>query len=126
MIMSFKTLFKAWPRCDTGVRAARRAHPQDIVVAPFYVDAGVLYQQFDDLVRRIAAVKDVADDMQTVYRQPLDQLSQRDHKAVGVDTQDGLEDLIVISYLIVVLVGLGVHQLVDDVRKVLRHGFAHL
>ena len=110
---------------DARVRAARRAHPQDIVIAPFNIHAGVLHQQFDDPVRRIAAVEDIAHDVQAVYREALDQLGERDHEVLRVDAQDGLEDLVMIAHLVVVLIRLGVHQLVDDVGEVLGHRLAH-
>ena len=53
--------------------AGGRAHPQDIMVAPFDVHGVVIQQQIHDSVRMGAAIVDIAHDVQPVYRQALDQ-----------------------------------------------------
>ena len=96
------------------------------MIAPFDVDIRVLDEQIENLFRGRTAVEDVAHDVQTVDRQPLDQQRHRDDKVVGVDLYDGLEDVVVVAHLILILVGLGVEELIDDIGVVGRGRLAHL
>ena len=111
---------------DTRLAAACRAHPQDVMVAPFDVERVVLHQQVDDLIRSVAAVEDIADNVESVYCQPLYQTREREDEVVRAHADDGVEDVLMVAYLVVVLVLLRVEKLVDDVGVVVRGRFTHL
>ena len=113
---------------DAGFTACRRAHPENIVVAPFDIERmrRTRGEQFHDLVRRITAVEDISDDVQPVDRKAFEQLRERDQKVLRADFDDRVEDDLVIVHLIVVLVLLRVQQLVENIGVVLGHRLAHL
>ena len=114
---------------DAGRYARGGAHPQDVVVAP--LDIGALMraaqQPVHDLGRPAAAVEDVADQMDVVDREHLDELGERaDEVLGGVGLQDGIDDALVIAHAVVVLVWVRVQQLIDDVGEIVRDGLADL
>ena len=87
----------------------------------------MLHQHVQDGVRPLAAVKDVPHDVQVIHRQPLNQAGQSNDEVVALlELEQGVDDLLVVEYLIVVLVALGVQQLVQDVAVGRRHRLAHL
>ena len=100
---------------DAGLAAERRAHPEHIVVAPLDVDGGMLHEQVEDGVGPVAAVEEVADDVEPVDGQPLDQHGERlDEVSAAVNLHDGIEELLEIDELRLVGLGMRVHELDDD------------
>ena len=112
--------------CDTSLAARRRAHPENIVVAPLDVEGMSAHEQIDNLFGGVAPVEDIADNMQPVYREALYQLRERNNEVLCSELGDGIKDLLVVAHLIVVLVALGVEKLVENVGVVLGHRLAHL
>ena len=112
-------------RRDHRAAARRGAHPQHIVVAPLHVDVVIVQKPVQDDVRAGSAVEDVADDVQAVDDEPLDEVRKRDDQGIrllGLD--DRADQLVVVAHLIL---GLDrVQQLVDDVFEALRQRLAHL
>ena len=110
-----------------GPVAAGGAHPEHVVVAPLDVDAVVVHEEVDDLVGLAAPVVDIADDVQMVDSQALDETGQGLDELVPVfQSQDGVIYFFMITKLVVVLVLLLVNELVEDVGEVLRHGLPDL
>ena len=106
-------------RIDDGGRnerpvARRRAHPQDVVVAPLNVDRVIGKQPVHDDMRAGTAVEDVAHDVQAIDDEPLDEVRKRHDQRIrlfGLD--DRADDLVIIADLVL---GLDrVQELVDDV-----------
>ena len=65
---------------DADRAAGRSPHPENIVVAPFDIHGMMIHQPIQNHVRMGAAVKNIADDMQTVDRHALNQVAQGDNK----------------------------------------------
>ena len=96
------------------------------MVAPLDVHVVEIHQLVHDDVGPGAAVEDVADDVEAVDGQILDQFTEGDDKFVRhPDFDDGVENLAVVHILVAVPV-IHVEQLVDDVGKFHRHLFADL
>ena len=105
----------AHDRRDAGLAAERRAHPEHIVVAPLDVDGRVLHEQVEDGVGPVAAVKEIADDVEPVDGQPLDQNGERlDEVRAAVNLHDGIEELLEVEELRLVGFRARVHELDDD------------
>ena len=97
------------------------------MVAPLDVDGVVIHEDVHDAVRPGSPVEDIAHHMQTVHRQVLDEGGQGLEEAVrAADVDKGVHDGLMVVVLIVILVGLGVEQLVQDGGVLLGHGPAHL
>ena len=114
---------------DARGLAGGGAHPQDVVVAPLHVQAlrVAALEPVHDLGRAAAAVEDVAHQVDVVHGQALDELGQRaDEVLGGIGFQDRVDDALVVAHAVVVLVGVRVQQLVDDIGVVVRDGAAHL
>ena len=112
---------------DARLVPAGGAHPEDVVVAPLDVHGVVAQKHVQYPVRVRAAVKNIADDVQPVHRQPLDQHAQRfDELVRAAQLDQGFQNLLVVDELVVVLVRLGVQQLVQHIGVLGRHGLAHL
>ena len=110
----------------TGGTAGGGSHPEQVVVAPLEVHIMVLAEQVHNLVRPWTAVVDVADDVQRVDRQPLDNVGHGDDEVVGrAGGDDGIEDSVDILVLVVVCQGL-MYEFLDDVGKFRRQGLPHL
>ena len=106
--------------------ARSRSHPLDVVVAPLHVHAVVIHERIHDIVRPVAAVIDIPQDMQVVDDQPADQLRDRLDKGCGPpDPDDRAHDLIVVGFL-VLDVRLLRDQLLDHIGEILRHRLADL
>ena len=113
-------------RHDAERTARRRAHPDDIVVAPLDIHLVVGHQAVQNAVRARAAVEQVAHDVQAVNGQPLDDLAEANNIGVGaVVADDALDDFAVILVLVVVL-KVGVKQFVEDVAAILGQAAAHM
>ncbi len=100
-------------------------HPEDVVVAPLDVEVMVVAKRVHDDVGARPAVVDVADDVQQVDRQALDQVAHGDDEVIGpAGRNDRVDDLVHIGGL-VRLVARFVEQFLDDVGELLRQGLAH-
>ena len=107
--------------------AGGRAHPQDIMVAPFDVHGMVVQKQIHDAVRVRASIIDIAHDVQPVHRQALDQPAQRHDELISAaDVDQRVDDLLMVNELVVVLVRQGVEQLVQNVGVGRGRRLAHL
>jgi len=112
---------------QTGCGAGGRAHPHDVVVAPLDVDGVVGAQAIDDAVGARPAVEDVADEVQVVDGEAFDQRGERADEVVGAaGVDDRADDALMVGQALLVLVGGGVEQLIDDVGVLDRHGLADL
>ena len=106
--------------------ARRRAHPDNVMVAPLDIHPVMLHEHIQNAVGACAAVVDVADHVQSVHRHALDQAAERlDERARHAHLDHRADDVLVVRLLVVLLAG-GVEQLVDDVLEVLRQCFPHL
>ena len=108
-----------------AVVAGGRAHPQNIVVAPLYIDVVIGAELVHDDFGAGTAVEDVAHDMQGVDDQPLYEVADGTDAGIGpAGGDDGGDDAVDISLLVGVYLRL-VQQLLQDVREFGRQGFAH-
>ena len=113
-------------QADThGVRDAaavprRRAHPENVVVAPLDVDIALLLQLVYHQMRAVAAVEYIADDVQLINDRILHKVAQRDNELIRPPyVYDRVYDLAVI-FLFVEVLAAGGHKLGYDVLEVLR------
>ena len=87
----------------------------------------VLHKAVHDLGRTAAAVEDVAHQVQVVDGKALDERGERADKGLGrVGLENRVDDALVVAHAIVVLVGVRMQELVDDIGVVVRDGLAHL
>ena len=111
---------------DAGLISRCCPHPQYIVVSPLKIEGMVVHQKIHDLVRIRSAVKNIPDDMQMIYGQPLDQLCQRNDKFIRiVNFQNGIQNFLVIPHLVIIFVFLHMQKLIDNIRKIFRHRLTH-
>ncbi len=111
---------------DAGQVARGRSHPGNVVVPPLDVHVVEMHELVHNDVRPGAAVENIADNVQIVDGQILDQLAQGDDELVRhrvVD--DGVDDLAVVNPLVVVVV-IHMEQLVDHIGELPRHLLSHL
>ena len=114
-------------RDDARRLTGGRAHPQQVVIAPLDIQRVVLHQAVHDLGGPAAAVEDIAHQMQMVDDQPLDEIGQRADKVLAcIGLQDRRDNALVIAHAVVVLIGVRVQQLVDDVGVIAWDGLADL
>ena len=113
---------------DAGRIACRGAHPQDIVIAPLYIQLVlIIHQKIHDQIRVLSPVKYISENVQTVHSQPLCQSTERHNEIVrALRVHNGIQDLGVIESAVVILIFLRVQQLVNDEGEFLRHSPAHL
>ena len=110
---------------DAGKVAGSCAHPGDIVVAPLDIHIVEVHQLVHDDIRTRSTIKDIADNVQTVHSQVLDQVAQCLDKFIShTDIDDGVDDLIVVHLLIIIVV-VHMQKLIDDIRECRRHFFTH-
>ena len=111
---------------DAGQVARGRPHPGNIMVAPLDIHIVELHQLFHNDICSGSPVKDIADDMEIVDGQVLDQVAQRlDELRAHFAVDDGADDLIVV-YLLVFIAVIHMDQLVDDISECRRHFLTHL
>ena len=109
---------------DAGLRERCRAHPGDVVVAPLHIDLMIGFQRVHDEVGARAAVEDIADDVQAVDGQRLNDAAERDDHRVGlVGLKDRLHDFLVVAFLVGRIVA--EHELLDQRAHLPRHRVAH-
>ena len=110
---------------DAAALAERGTHPHDVVVSPLDVKRMVARERVHDDVRVRPAVVDVADDVQMVDGEALDEQAQRlDERAHAVRADDGVDDGRVVGPLVHAVAILR-HELLDEVGEVLRQRLAH-
>ena len=97
------------------------------MVAPLDVDGVIGHEAVEDAVRARAAVEDVADEVQVVDGEALDERRERADEVVGAArVDDRRDDALVVGEARLPLVGGGVEKLVDDVGELDGHGLADL
>lgn len=87
------------------------------MVAPLDIHIVELHQLFHNDICSGSPVKDIADDMEIVNGQVLDQVAQRlDKLRAHFAVDDGADDLIVV-YLLIFIAVIHMDQLVDDNKR---------
>ncbi len=93
---------------------------------PLYIEMMVVAEGIHNNMGTRTAVVDIADHMQDVDRQALDQVAHGDDEVIGpAGRDDRVDDLVHISRLIRFDRRL-MQQLLDDIGELLRQGLAHL
>ena len=111
---------------DAGVVASRGTHPQHIVIAPLDVPRVVLAQGVHDDVGTRATIVDVAQYVQLVDGQALDDVTDGADEIISTTRRyDGVDNHADVGSLVVVAQTL-VQQLFDDIGKIVRQRLAHL
>ena len=111
---------------DAGIVASRGAHPQHIVVAPLDVPRVVLAQGVHDDMCTRATIVDVAQDVELVDGQALDDVADGADEIVSTTCRyDGVDNHTDVGCLIVVAQTL-VQQLFDDIGKIAGQRLTHL
>ena len=109
---------------DAAVVAGSGTHPQGVVVAPLDVEAMVLAEAVHDDVGAGAAVEDVAEDVELIDGELLDDGGEGGDEGVGAaGLHDGLNDAGEVG-LLVVVGGRFVQELFDDVGELGGQGLA--
>ena len=104
---------------------AAAPHPQDVVIAPLDVDLMVVHQVVEDDVRAGTAVVDVADDMQSLDGEALNQFGEvGDEGLRAAGRHDGVDLALVVGGFVLDAL-LVVKQLLDGLRNVLGQQVAH-
>ena len=104
-----------------------RAHPHDVVVAPLDIDVVIVEEHVEDRVGTATAVEEIADDVQAVDGEPLDEHAERlDEARAAVDLHDRREEAAMVLRLRRVLLGARVKKLDDDGLVSLGDEAAHL
>ncbi len=111
---------------NTAIVTGSRTHPQDVMVTPLDVKVVEPAQDIHDLVGAGATVIDVAQDVQHVDGELLDEVTHRDDEFIdAVSRDDGLDNHIDIGLLVGVAAVL-VQQLLDNVGEVLGQRLVNL
>ena len=85
------------------------------MVAPLDVNRRMLHEEVDDSVRTVAAIKEVADDMNALDCEPLDEYAERVNEVrTAADLHDGLDQLFIVVELRLIQFGARTQQLHDD------------
>ena len=97
------------------------------MIAPLDVERRVVEQELNDFIGVGAAVKKVADNVQMVYRETLDERRERDNELIAVlNADDRVQNALVVGKLVAVLVRQSVQQLIDDIAEFFRHRLSDL
>ena len=108
---------------DTGNAAHGRPHPQHIVVAPLDVYGVVLHKLIHDLMGVGPPVINVTHNVQVVYCQPFDDTGKGvDEGTEAARLPDGIQNLRVIGVAVLVFPGNSMHQFVQHIPEIFRHG----
>ena len=112
--------------CDAGRITTGSPHPLGIMISPLDIHIMEAHQLLHDLVRMRASVEDIADDMEIIDDEVLDQLRQgHDEIIAHVDVDDGIHDAAEIAPLILIMT-VEVQELIDRVGILLWHLLTHL
>ena len=106
--------------------AQRGPHPNDVMIAPLYVERMEAHERVHDQMRCRTTVVNVADQMQMVDGEALDDHAHGVNHIFGLArTDNGVDKSVEISLLVIGHVVL-VHQLFDDEPVISRDDFPHL
>ena len=95
------------------------------MIAPLNIDRMVIDKGLHDRIRMRAAIVNIANNMQSLNGQTLNQPTQRFNKCrPPASSYNGIDDGSVIRFFIEVAC-IGIHKLFDDVSEVFRQGFAN-
>ena len=113
-------------RCYARKRPCRRAHPLDVVIAPLYIDAVVIYERIKDYVGSRAAVKYISYYVQPPYSELLDKLRNVHDERVGLtELYDAAYRFVIVALLVAAVIGWGVDKLVYRVAERARQKLAY-
>ena len=77
----------------TDVITSSSTHPQNIMIAPLDIPIMVIAEDIHDMMRSVSSVKDVAQDMERVNGQSLDQVTKCCDESIGAaGTDNGIND----------------------------------
>ena len=111
---------------DATEVASRCSHPQHVVVAPLDVDVVEVAERVHDEVCARTAVVNVAEDVQAVNGQALDEIAEGDDEVVGAArADDGADDDVEVG-LLVVVIGTLVQEFLNNIGVFLGQALAHL
>ena len=111
---------------DAAVVAGCGSNPQNVVVAPLDVQVVIGAQDVHDFVGALATVEHIAQNVQTVDGELVDEVAHGDDEVVGTAcADDGAHNHVDIA-LLVGVAGALMQQLLDDVREVAGQGFCDL
>ena len=109
---------------DAGQLTAGCAHPLDIVIPPLYIQAVVVHENVHNIIRPVAPVINISENMEMVDDQTSRKLRERLDKALRTsDPDDRIDDLLVVGFLILDITALR-DQLIDHICIISRHGFS--
>ena len=95
------------------------------MVTPLDIYIVEVHELVHDNVRTRSTVEDITDDMQAVHGQVLDQIAEcHDELVTHLDVDDGVDDFIIINFLVVIVV-VHMKELVDDICECRGHFFSH-
>ena len=111
---------------NTAPLPCRSAHPKHVMVSPLNIQGVVVHQLVHDDMGSRPPVIDISHNMKMVHDQALDQRGDCRYKPFRPsDPDDRHDDLIIIGFFIIDL-RLFRDQLLDNIGKIPRQGFAHL
>ena len=97
------------------------------MIPPLDVDGRVLHEKLENTVGTVAAVKEIADDMDALDREAFDEDAERLDKVCSApDLHDGLDQLFIVVELCLVQFGARTQQLHNDGFVAFRDIAAHL
>ena len=109
----------------TNIVTGSSTHPQNIMIAPLDIPIMVIAEDIHDMMRSVSSVEDVAQDMERVDGQSLDQVTECCNESVGTaGTDNGIDDHFRIC-LLVGKHGVFMQQFLDDVRELFRKRLAY-
>ena len=104
---------------DTGVVTCTGPHPQDVVITPLDIPVMIVFHEVHDEMGSGATVIDVAENVQLVNGQSLNDITNGNNKVVSsARRDDGVDDDIHIGTL-VGIVGALMQKLLNDVAEIL-------
>ena len=111
---------------DTCHMAAGGSHPRHVMVPPLHVHRVIGAQGVHDDMGPRPSVINITHNMEMVYDQTLDQTTQSNDKLRGAaDSDDGMDDFIVVRFLVVDLFLLR-DQFLDHIGEILRQSLTYL
>ena len=110
---------------NTAALTERSAHPHDVMIAPLNINRMVIDKGLHDRIRMRAAIVNIANNMQSLNGQTLNQPTQRFNECrPPASSYNGIDDGSIIRFFIEVA-RIGIHKLFDDVSEVFGQGFAN-
>ena len=111
---------------NAGQLSCRCAHPQHIMIAPLDIHRMIVHENVHDLRRAGATVKNIADDVQMIYHQPLNERAERHNELRRpVNADDRVDDLVIICLFVGDFLLLR-DQLFYNIGEILGQSFPHL